>query len=133
MSRYEEYVQKLESAGFTTRQAMAQFSVLEDFMLNKMATKDDLIQLELKIEKRFNDLENRFNGNEGRFNSIDSRFNNVEASIVDLKKQTLVAFSEHSQRLNGIERRLDRMFLTLLLGLGALLAAVGAVIKFLSP
>lgn len=54
------FANKLKAAGFNEKQAEAQAEALADVFENNVATKQDLKELEARVDYRFNDLEQRF-------------------------------------------------------------------------
>jgi hypothetical protein len=54
------YAKRLREAGFTERQAEAQAEALASLMSDSLATKQDLRELELRIDARFAQVDTRF-------------------------------------------------------------------------
>lgn len=64
------YAKKLVSAGFTEYQVEASFEVIDDALKNKIATKDDLSQLEFCLRQDMENMELRLNH---KFELLESR------------------------------------------------------------
>lgn len=109
------YAKRLREAGFTDQQAEGQAQALAAAMSDSLATKQDLRELEARID--------------ARFARVDARFDQVDARFEALERQTDVRLSELSARFDGrlaaqladLERRM-----TLRLG-GLMVAGIGVV------
>ena len=84
-----KYAKRLQQAGFTDLQAEAQAQALWEAIESTVATKQDLRELETRINGRFNELEARLDGRfkdvEGRFKDVEGRFKDVEGRFKDVE------------------------------------------------
>ncbi len=105
------YARRLRQAGFTEEQAEAQAEALAAVMVESLATKADLEELELRLDVRFARIDERFIRADERFEHLerkmDMRFVEQEARF--------------DAKLSDLERRL-----TMRLG-GMMMAGIGAV------
>ena len=126
------YARRLRQAGFSEEQAEAQAEALAAVMVESLATKSDLQELELRLETRFARIDERFARIDERFARIDERFARVDDRFarVDERFEHLartmdMRVSEQEARfdakLSDLERRL-----TMRLG-GMMMAGIGAV------
>ncbi|MBI4083978.1 MAG: hypothetical protein HY423_15350 [Candidatus Lambdaproteobacteria bacterium] len=77
-----KYAKRLQEAGFTAHQAEAQAQALWEAIEGTVATKQDLRELEARVDGRFNELEAHFVGRidslearlDGRINELETRF-----------------------------------------------------------
>jgi hypothetical protein len=103
------YARRLREAGFTEQQAEGQAEALAAAMTDTLATKQDLRDLESRIEARFTQIE-------VRFTQIDARFDEMERNVGHrLGEQTAILRGE----MADLERRM-----TMRLG-GITIASVG--------
>ena len=98
------YARRLREAGLTAEQAEGQAEALAGAMTDTLATKQDLKDLEVRI---------------------DARFTQINTRVDELEKRIEIRFSEQAARFAGGMADLDRR-LTLRVG-GMLVASVGAV------
>jgi hypothetical protein len=98
------YARRLREAGFSEAQAEGQAQALAAAMTDTLATKQDLRELEVRI---------------------DARFGQIETRIAEQEKRLEVRFAEQSARFRGDLADLERR-MTIRLG-GVTVAAVGAV------
>lgn len=112
------YARRLRQAGFTEEQAEAQAEALAAVMVDSLATKVDLHELELRLDLRFARIDERFIRVDERLARVDERFEHLERKM-DMR------FVEQEARfdakLSDLERRL-----TMRLG-GMMMAGIGAV------
>jgi hypothetical protein len=101
------YAKRLREAGFTEQQAEAQAEALATVMTDSVATKQDLREMEMRIDARFAQVDARFAQVDGRFTRIDSRFEYAERHL--------------DARLTDLEHRM-----TMRLG-GLMVTGIGAV------
>ncbi len=73
-----KYAKRLQQAGFTDLQAEAQAQALWEAIESTVATKQDLRELEARLDGRFKDVEGRFKDVEGRFKDVEGRFKDVD-------------------------------------------------------
>jgi hypothetical protein len=141
------YARRLREAGFSEEQAEGQAQALAAAMTDALATKQDLRELEVRIDTRFAQVDARFTQVESRFTQVDSRFDylekhldtrlaeqekRLEIRLIELERRVDGRFAEHGahfrEHLADLERRV-----TMRLG-GITVAGVGvvsAVIKLL--
>lgn len=79
------YARRLREAGFSEQQAEGQADALAAAMMDSLAAKQDLGELERRLD--------------GRFDRIDSRFGQVENRIDYLEKHIDTRFAEQEKRL----------------------------------
>ena len=72
------YAKKLQEAGVPPQQAETHAWALKETVEDTLATKQDLRELNTRIDGRFTDLETRM---DGRFKEVDGRFTALETSI----------------------------------------------------
>ncbi len=115
------YARRLREAGFSEQQADGQAEALAAAMTDSLATKQDLIEWESRIESR---LGVRFGHIDERFAQVDGRLAQIEIRIDELEKRIEIRFREQAAlydvRLADMERRM-----TVRLG-GMMVAAIGA-------
>jgi hypothetical protein len=82
------YAKRLREAGFTEQQAEGQAQALAAAMTDSLATKQDLHELEARVDARFDSVEARVNARfdavDGKFAAIDARF---DARLADLERR----------------------------------------------
>ena len=105
------YARRLRQAGFSEEQAEAQAEALAAVMVESLATKSDLQELELRLETRFARIDERFI-------RADERFEHLERKM-DMR------FAEQEARFDAKLADLERR-LTMRLG-GMMMAGIGAV------
>lgn len=135
-----EYARRLREAGFSEQQAEGQARALAAAMTDALATKQDLRELESRLEARFVGVDARFAGVDARFAQVDARFDALEkhfdgrldgiekrfdGRLDEIEKRFELRLSERSAhldtRINDLERRI-----TFRLG-GLMVASVGAL------
>jgi len=109
------YARRLREAGFTDQQAEGQAQALAAAMTDSLATKQDLNELDARIDARFAQIDVRFEYLEKHF---DTR-------IVELENRMAIRFDEQSASFDGKLADLERR-LTMRLG-GIMVAGIGAV------
>jgi hypothetical protein len=112
------YAKRLREAGFSEQQAEGQAQALAAAMTDSLATKQDLRELELRME--------------ARFTQVDARFEQVDARFEQLEKQIDLRFAEHTARFDARLADLERR-MTMRLG-GIVVATFGvfsALVKLL--
>jgi hypothetical protein len=67
------YFNTLKEAGFDDRQADAMTKGITGFVVGSLATKADVIELRVEMDRRFNSVDERFNVANQGFNAIDTR------------------------------------------------------------
>ena len=112
------YARRLREAGFSEQQAEGQAQALAAAMTDTLATKQDLRELEARVDARFTHVDARFDKIEARFDysekHIDTRFAEIEKRF-ELRLES---------RLADLERRVTVRML-------AGIAAVSALVKLL--
>jgi hypothetical protein len=104
---------------------MAQAEALAASMTDTLATKQDLRELEVRLDARFAAIDARFLAIDARFGTVDSRFDNLEKHVdnrlVELEKRF-----EHRLEagLANLERRITLRML-------AAVGSVAALVKLL--
>ncbi|MBM4268981.1 MAG: hypothetical protein FJ144_20610 [Deltaproteobacteria bacterium] len=119
------YAKRLREAGFSEQQAEGQAQALAAAMTDSLATKQDLRELELRMDARFAHVD-------ARFVQVDARFVQVDARFEQLEKQIDLRFAEHSARFDARLADLERR-MTMRLG-GIVVASFGvfsALVKLL--
>ena len=116
-----DYARRLREAGFTEQQAEGQARALAAAMTDALATKQDLRELEARLDARFAQVDGRFAQVDAR---IDSLERHLDTRLVELEKRVEVRFNEHDARFDGRLADLEHR-MTLRLG-GMLVAAIGA-------
>lgn len=86
------YARKLREAGFSERQAEGQAEALAAAMTDTLATKQDLRELETRVEARFAAVDARFDSFEKRFDirlsEMEKRFEyRLEAGLANLERR----------------------------------------------
>ena len=130
------YARRLREAGFSERQAEGQAEALAAAMTDTLATKQDLRELEARIDQRFARVDARFERIDARFAQVDSRFEYLEkhldTRLAEQEKRMEHRFGEQSAhfdaRLADLERRITSRMLA---GIGASVATVSALVKLL--
>ncbi|MCH8843531.1 MAG: hypothetical protein IID61_11225 [SAR324 cluster bacterium] len=94
------YAKKLQEAGVPPQQAETHAWALKETVEDTLATKQDLRELNTRIDGRFTDLETRM---DGRFKEVDNRFNELETRMDG-------RFKEVDNRFTALETRIDGRF-----------------------
>ena len=112
------YARRLRQAGFSEEQAEAQAEALAAVLIDSLAPKPDLQELDLRMDTRFARPDERFARIDERFRMFEERFESFE-------RQMDTRFAEQTARfdakLSDLERRL-----TMRIG-GMMMAGIGAV------
>ena len=116
------YARRLREAGFSDEQAEGQAQALAAAMTDTLATKQDLQELETRMDARFAAIKQDLHELEVR---TDARFSQIDTRFEYLEKHLDTRLAEHAarfgQQLADLERRMT-------MRLGAVtVAAVGAV------
>ncbi len=130
-----EYARRLRESGFSEQQAEGQARALAAAMTDALATKDDLRELEARLDGRLAQVDARFERVDGRFERVDARIDSLErhldTRLVELEKRIEVRFAEQHARISEQGARFDTRLselehrMTVRLG-GMLIAAIGA-------
>jgi hypothetical protein len=112
------YARRLREAGLTEAQAEGHAEALAAAMTDTIATKQDLRELEVRID--------------ARFTQVDARFGRIETRLDYLEKHIDTRLAEHTARFEGRLADLERR-MTIRLGsvTVAAVAAVSAIVKML--
>ena len=116
------YARRLREAGFSEQQAEGQAQALAAAMTDSLATKQDLNELDARIDARFVRIDARFAQIDVRFEYLEKHF---DTRIVELENRMAIRFDEQSASFDGKLADLERR-LTLRLG-GIMVAGIGAV------
>jgi hypothetical protein len=109
------YARRLREVGFSEQQAEGQAQALAAAMTDTLATKQDLSELEGRIEARFLRIDDRFEYLEKH---LDTR-------LAEQEKRLEIRFAEHTARFDGRLADLERR-MTMRLG-GITVAGIGVV------
>ena len=99
-----DYARRLREAGFTEQQAEGQARALAAAMTDALATKQDLRELETRLDARFAQVDGRFAQVDAR---IDSLERHLDTRLVELEKRVEVRFNEQGARLSEQGARFD--------------------------
>ncbi len=94
------YAKKLQEAGVPPQQAETHAWALKESVEDTLATKQDLRELETRLDGRFAELETRL---DGRFKEVDGRFAELEARMDG-------RFAELEARIDGRFKEVDARF-----------------------
>ena len=119
------YPRRLRQADFSEEQAEPQAEALAAVMIDSLATKPDLQELELRLDVRFARIDERFARVDERFARIDDRFARVDERFEHLERKMDMRFAEQEARFDAKLADLERR-LTMRLG-GLMMAGIGAV------
>lgn len=119
------YAKRLREAGFTELQAEGQAQALAAAMTDSLATKQDLRELEARLDARFAQIVGDFGQVGSRFGQVDSRFEQVDARFDYLERHLDTRLAEQAARFDGKLSDLEHR-LTLRLG-GITVAGIGVV------
>jgi hypothetical protein len=127
------YARRLREAGFTEEQADGQAQALAAAMTDTLATKQDLSELDARMDTRFAQLESRMDTRfaqvELRFAQFDARFEYLErhldTRLAEQEKRLEFRFAEQTTRFDSKLADLERR-MTLRLG-GITVAGIGVV------
>ena len=119
------YARRLRDAGFSEAQAEGQAQALAAAMTDTLATKQDLQELDARIDARFARVDARFAQVDGRFDKLEARFDyfekHIDTRLVELEKRFELRLDT---RLADLERRM-------ITRLGAAMAASVTVVAVL--
>lgn len=111
-SRPLAYARRLRDAGFSDEQAEGQAEALAAAMTDSLATKQDLVELELRTDGRLRDMRHEI---ASLRSDIDSRFGRLEnhlgTLLAEQEKRFTIRIEESEARtgirLSELEQRLD--------------------------
>jgi len=131
------YARRLREAGFSEQQAEGQAEALAAAMTDTLATRQDLHELEARLDSRFAQVDARFAQVDARFDylekHLDTRFIELEKRsdirMDELEKRLGIRLEEQEKRsgfrLAGQIADLDRRItVRMLVGIGAMSALV---------
>jgi hypothetical protein len=123
------YARRLREAGFSEQQAEGQAHALAAAMTDSFATKQDLRELEARMDARFAQIDVRFAQIDARFEQVDARFEYLERHIdmrlAEQEKRLEIRFGEQTARFDATLADLERR-MTMRLG-AMMLAGIGVV------
>jgi hypothetical protein len=124
------YARRLREAGFSEAQADGQ--ALAEAMTDTLATKQDLNELEARMDAGFvaakqdvRELESRI---DARFTHIDARFAQVDTRLLEFERRVEIRFGEQTAVLDGRLADLERRVTVRML---AGIAVISALVKLL--
>jgi len=123
------YARRLRQAGFSEDQAEAQAEALAAVMVESLATKADLQELELRLDTRFSRIDDRFRMVDERFVNLERH---METRLAEITARFETRFTSLDGRMVAMEARFDAKLadlerrLTMRLG-GMMMAGIGAV------
>ena len=104
------YARRLRQAGFTEQQAEAQADALAAVMVESLATRTDLQELDLRMQARFARIDERFARVDERFEHLErqmeARFAEQTARFEARFAQFEARFAEFEARFAGIDGRI---------------------------
>ena len=116
-----EYARRLRDAGFSEQQAEGQARALAAAMTDALATKQDLLELEVRMDARFAQVNARFGQVDARINALERH---LDTRLGELEKRFEIRLAEQKAdfgtNLADLERRV-----TIRLG-GIMVAGIGA-------
>ena len=75
------YARRLREGGFSEEQAETQAAALAVAMTESLATKQDLKELESRLETRFAHIDTRFSQIDVRFSQVEARFSELSDKL----------------------------------------------------
>jgi len=105
------YARRLRDAGFSEQQAEGQAQALAAAMTDTLATKQDLVELELRIDARFKQVDAHFQQVDARFDYLEKH---LDTRLAEQDARNEIRFTELEKRLElrfdgrmtDLERRL---------------------------
>jgi len=123
------YAKRLREAGFSEQQAEGQAQALAAAMTDSLATKQDLRELEVRFDARFDAVEARFDARfaavDARFATVDDRFATIDDRFAQAERHLDTRLAELSARVDARLADLERR-MTLRLGT-MMVAGIGVV------
>ena len=120
------YAKRLREVGFSEEQAEGQAQALAAAMSDTFASKQDLRELEARIESRFVQVDARFEYLERHFDTrLAELEKRVETRLVELDKRMEVRLAEQAVRFDARMLDMERR-LTVRMG-GMMVASVGVL------
>ena len=117
-----EYAKRLREAGFSESQAEGQAHALAAAMTDSIATKQDLRELEARMDARFAQVGARFSQVDARFEYLERH---LDTRLAEQERRLELRFTEQTARFDGRLADLERR-VTLRLG-GITVAGIGVV------
>jgi hypothetical protein len=122
------YARRLREAGFSEQQAEGQAAALAAAMTESLATKQDLRELEARLDIRFSSVDARFTQTDLRITELEKR---MEVRFGELEKRMELRFEKQAAHFDG---QLGNLEHRITLRLGAMLVAstgiISALVKF---
>jgi predicted nuclease with TOPRIM domain len=134
------YARRLREAGFSEEQAEGQAHALAAAMTDSLATEQDLKELELRLEVRFEKLDARFARIDDRIDALEKR---LDTRFVELESRTTIRLAEFEKRMDlrlndvktEVRGEMAHLERTLTMRMGGIMAAgiavLSAVVKLL--
>jgi hypothetical protein len=111
------YARKLERAGVPAEQAALQATALNDALAETGDRREQLLRLEMRVDRGFADVDARFDQivgrSDARFGQVDARFDHVETKL--------------SARIDALDLKLSGKISTLQWMFGTMVALVAAI------
>ena len=118
---------KLKAAGFTEKQAET-VAEIEVERQRHLATKEDLSNLEARIDQRFEQVDQRFEQVDQRFEQVNQRFEQMHKQMDQRFEQM---YKQMDQRFDQVDKRFDQTIRMLMWAIGIGVAILIASLKFL--
>ena len=91
------YARRLREAGFSETMAEAQAEALAEAMTETLATKQDLSELEARIDTRFHKVDARLEKIDSRLEDLETRMNlSMAKQIAELRSQLTLQMMVHT-------------------------------------
>jgi len=116
------YAKRLREAGFSEVQAEGQAQALAAAMTDSLATKQDLRELEARMDARFAQVDARFSQVDARFEYLERH---LDTRLAEQERRLELRFAEQTARFDGRLADLERR-VTFRLG-GITVAGIGVV------
>jgi hypothetical protein len=116
------YARRLREAGFSEQQAEGQAQALAAAMTDSLATKQDLGELEARMDARFAQVDARFAQVDARFEYLERH---IDTRLAEQEKRLEIRFGEQTARFDATLADLERR-MTMRLG-AMMLAGIGVV------
>jgi len=130
-----DYARKLERAGVPAEQAALQAKALNDALAETGDLREQLLRLEIKVDRGFADVDARFEKmaahSDARFDQVDARFDQI-AGRSDTRFGQVDARFDHvetklSARIDALDWKLSGKIATLQWMFGTIVALIAAI------